>query len=89
MIDLVGFRAWLHENTAFSDRTISNIVSRFKRANKMLSWFDDDIYMFKLSKTDSFLSLNTTVKSQVKSAVKYYNAFVKEKQEDECERCEQ
>ena len=44
MIDLSNFKLWLTENKVYSDKTISNIVSRFKRADGMLPWFNDRCY---------------------------------------------
>lgn len=76
MIDLNGFKIWLHENTSFCNRTISNIASRLKRANNILPWYNDEIYLFKLSKTEEYSHLNTAVKSQIKSAVNYYFSFI-------------
>lgn len=75
MIDYSGFKEWLCVNTPYSERTISNIVSRLKRANAILPWFDEDIYLFRLEQSDAFASLNCSVKSQLRKAAKLYYEY--------------
>lgn len=82
MSELNDFKAWLENNTNYSKRTISNIVSRFKRANGMLCWYDDDIYLFRLEQTEQYGKLSSTVRSQVKKAVKLYFEYINSK--DNC-----
>ena len=76
MIDLVNFKIWLNENTTYSDATISNIVSRVKRANNILHWFNDPIYQFRLEQEEKYQSLSVSVRSQLKKAVRLYFEFV-------------
>lgn len=76
MIDLSNFRLWLTENKDYSNKTISNTVSRFKRADGMLPWFNDPLYMFRLEQMESYQQLSGTVKSQIKKSVKLYSEFV-------------
>ena len=78
MIELDGFKSWLTNNTTYSKRVISNIVSRFKRANTILPWFDDDIYQFRLEQNDTYKNLSVNVRSQIKKAVKLYFQYHKE-----------
>jgi len=80
MIELQEFKSWLTNSTSYSQRTISNIVSRFKRADNILSWYDDEVYLFRLEQTTEFQSLSITVKSQIKKAVKLYFKYIVEKQ---------
>lgn len=75
MIDYSGFRKWLSVNTSYSERTISNIVSRLKRADAILPWFDEDIYLFRLEQSDAFMSLNCSIKSQLRKAAKLYYEY--------------
>ena len=75
MIDLSNFKVWLSENTTYSTKTISNTVSRFKRADSILPWFNDSVYQFRLEQMDSYQSLSCDVKSQLKRAVKLYFEF--------------
>lgn len=77
MSDFCNFKLWLAENKDYSGRVISNIVSRFRRANNILPWFNDSIYQYQLEQTDTYKELSTTVRSQIKKAVKLYSEFVK------------
>lgn len=77
MIDIVGFKNWLVATSEYSNATISNIVSRLKRADSMLEWFDDDIYLFRLEQNYNYQQLSCSVKSQIKKAVKLYFDYVK------------
>ena len=79
MIDLVNFKLWLSDNLLYSQRTISNIASRFKRANSILEWFDNPIYNYHLEQTSEFNKLPTDVKAQIKKAVKLYFQFIESK----------
>ena len=76
MVDLSNFRLWLTEAKAYSDRTISNTVSRLKRADNFLPWFNDPVYQFRLEQLDEYQALTTNVKSQIKKAVKLYFEYV-------------
>lgn len=80
--NLDKFRTWLQNNTNYSERTIGNIVCRLRRANKILPWFNDEVYMLRLKKIDEYANMTVSVRSQVKKAVDYYNEFINEK---ECE----
>ena len=71
-----NFKLWLTENKNYSDKVISNTVSRFKRANNISPWFDDPVYQYQLEQTDEFKSLSTAVRSQIKKSVKLYSEFV-------------
>lgn len=75
MVDLINFKLWLSDNLLYSQRTISNIASRFKRANSILEWFDNPIYTYHLEQTDEFNKLPSDVKAQIKKAVKLYFQF--------------
>jgi DNA (cytosine-5)-methyltransferase 1 len=76
MIDLSNFKLWLTENKSYSVKTVSNTVSRFKRADNMLPWFNDAVYQFHLEHTKAYQSLTDSVRSQIKKAVKLYSEFV-------------
>lgn len=75
MTDLKNFKLWLTENRDYSAKTISNIVSRFKRADGMLPWFNDPVYIFRLEQLETYQSLSGAVRSQIKKAVKLYFDF--------------
>lgn len=79
MIDLSNFKLWLTENKSYSSATISNTVSRFKRADKILPWFNDAIYQFRLEQTEDYQALSSAVRSQIKKAITLYFEFVESK----------
>ena len=88
MSDFCNFKLWLAENKDYSGRVISNIVSRFRRANNILPWFNDSIYQYQLEQTDTYKELSTTVRSQIKKAVKLYSEFVKSESNPICDEGE-
>lgn len=69
--DYSGFETWLHK-TNYSDRVIGDILSRLKRANKILEDDPNPTYLFILERTDSFLNIDASVRSQIKKAVSLY-----------------
>lgn len=75
MIDLDNFKIWLLDNRQYSNRTIGNMVCRFKRANVMLKWFNNPIYFYQLEQTKAFQELSGDIKSQIKKSVKLYFEF--------------
>lgn len=77
MVELQDFKAWLETNTDYSQRTIGNVVSRFKRADAILPWFDDEVYIFRLEQSEQYKALNIAVKSQIKKAVRLYFEYIK------------
>ena len=78
MIDLANFKLWLYETTSYSERTISNTVSRLKRADSILGWYEDKVYQFQLEQEDGFKTLSPTVRSQIKKAVKLYFEYLEQ-----------
>lgn len=72
MIDINGFKNWLVASSNYSNATISNTISRLKRADSILPWFDDIVYIFRLEQCISFQQLSCSVRSQIKKAVKLY-----------------
>lgn len=69
--DYSGFEIWLHK-TSYSDRVISDIISRLKRAYKIIEDDPNPTYLFVLERTDSFLSIEPSIRSQIKKAVSLY-----------------
>lgn len=80
MIDLSNFKLWLTENKEYSPKTISNIVSRFKRADALLPWFNDAVYQFRLEQLETYQALPNTVRSQIKKSVKLYFEYISAQQ---------
>lgn len=74
-MNTVGFKKWLTANTNYSDRVIGDIVSRLKRADKILSVRPEELYLFELEHTEEFNKISTSVKSQIRKSVKLYNQF--------------
>lgn len=74
-MDLDGFKIWLTANKNYSKATISDIVSRMKRANNILPWFNDIVYQFRLKQEIPYQNLSCSVRSQIKKAVKLYFEF--------------
>lgn len=78
-MNTVGFKNWLATNTNYSDRVISDIVSRLKRADKILSVRPEELYLFELEHTEEFNKISTSVKSQIRKSVRLYNQFYNSK----------
>lgn len=78
MIDVIMFKEWLSENTNYSEAVISDMASRMKRADKIVTWEPTTIYLYKLEQNDSFKKLSVSVKSQIRKAVKSYIEFTKD-----------
>lgn len=74
-MDLSNFKLWLTDNKNYSSKVISNTASRVKRADGMLFWQNDPMYQYKLEQIDEYQALSTTVRSQIKKAVKLYFEF--------------
>lgn len=81
MVDTESFKVWIRDNTKFSDAVVCDTASRIKRADSILEWSGDETYLFYLEKEQNFIDLSVSVKSQLRRAVKLYNAYAKELQE--------
>ena len=77
-MNLEVFKDWLTDHTNYSKATISNTVSRVKRADKMLPWFNDKVYQFRLEQEETYQQLSCSVRSQIKKAVKLYFEYIEE-----------
>lgn len=75
MNDMSNFKLWLTEKKHYSDKTIGDIVSRCKRANGILPWFNDEVYLFHLEQSGEFQLISETIRSQIKKAIKLYFEF--------------
>ena len=53
--------------------------SRIKRADNILTWYDDEVYQFYLEQDDQYKLLSTSVRSQIKKSVKLYRQFITSK----------
>lgn len=73
-LDLDTFKHWLDCKGKYTARTISDILSRLKRADGILpiSTSISTMYLFNLDNNPTFKTLSTTVKSQIRKAVNLY-----------------
>ena len=76
MFDAAGFRTWLVTNKPYSDKVISDIVSRMRRSDSILPWSDDEFYQIRLERNEAYAALSISVRSQCKRAVKLYSDYV-------------
>ena len=77
MFDATGFRSWLVENKPYSDKVISDIVSRMRRSDGIIPWSDEEFYQVRLERNEVYAALSVSVRSQCKRAVKLYSEYVK------------
>lgn len=77
MQDYADYKKWLEENKPYTKATIGDMVSRMKRANSILSWYADEIYIYHLDNEEQFKKLSCSVKSQIRKAVRLYFEFKK------------
>lgn len=80
MLDLNLFKTWILENKNYTHRTIKDILSRLRRADNLLEFKDEDIYIFFLEKEFIKLNISNSVQSQIKHAVMLYREFLRSKQ---------
>jgi len=69
--DYDGFQQWLRK-TEYTDRVVSDIISRLKRANRIITGNPDPLYLYHLERSTEFIALDQSVKSQIKKAVTLY-----------------
>lgn len=72
------FKKWLEHKNKYTSASIKDIVSRLRRANKILQFQNEDIYLFKLSQCDEFKQASVSVRSQIRRSVKLYFQYIKE-----------
>ncbi len=77
-MDYLGFKNWLVKQNKFAEATIKDMVSRVKRANKILNWYNDDIYQYRLEQEKEYQNISSSVRSQIKRAVSMYFKYIKE-----------
>lgn len=83
MLDEKEFRVWLTNKYIYSPAVVRDIVSRFKRADRILEFNSDDAYQFRLEQKEIYKSLSVSVRSQIKKAVKLYQEYKKEDAENQ------
>lgn len=75
-MDVNEFKIWLDDNTEFTKETKSDVVSRLKRADAILTIKNEKVYLFNLLQENEFQVLTVSVKSQVRRAVKLYFQYL-------------
>lgn len=71
------FREWLAKEKKYSPRVIKDIVCRFKRADKILSYDNKkQDYLFNLDRELNLKKLKPNVISQLKHSIKLYKSFL-------------
>ncbi len=77
-----SFKMWLDGNSTYTKATKSNIVSRLRRADKLIPVVPDPIYLFTLSQCSEFVALSVNVKSQIRRAVRIYHQYLENESVD-------
>ena len=77
MLDYSAFKNWLVTSSDYSKKTVSNVISRLKRADAILPWYDDEVYLFRLEQTEEYGMLSSPVRSQIKKAIKLYFDYLR------------
>lgn len=77
-MNYVEFKKWLQEKNKYTDASIKDIVSRLRRANNILVFQNEDIYLFRLEQCDEFKRASVSVKSQIRRSVRLYFQYLEE-----------
>ena len=77
-----AFKSWLDANSEYTKETKSNIVSRLRRADKLLPVTENPVYLFNLSQCSEFTALSVNVKSQIRRAVRIYHHFLENERQN-------
>lgn len=77
-MDCDEFKKWLQEKNKYTDASIKDIISRLRRANNMLIFRNEDIYLFRLEQCEEFQKASVSVKSQMRRAIRLYFQYLKE-----------
>lgn len=72
------FRKWLREKNKYTDASIKDIISRLRRANNILIFRYEDIYIFRLEQCEDFQKASVSVKSQMRRAIRLYFQYLEE-----------
>ena len=72
------FRKWLREKNKYTDASIKDIISRLRRANNILIFRNEDIYIFRLEQCEDLQKASVSVKSQMRRAIRLYFQYLEE-----------
>lgn len=74
------FRAWLVSTRHYTPRTVSNVVSRLRRASRILQLgclpIDPLDAIHALERKGEFVGLPSSVRSQIKKAIRLHSEYV-------------
>lgn len=72
-----AFSEWLRNTKKYTDRSISDVFSRLNRARLILPDHDMNHYLIPdLERTDEFDTLEVSVKSQIRKAIRLKLAYL-------------
>lgn len=74
------FKEWLIQKNKYTDASIKDIISRLRRANNILNFQKEDIYLFRLNQCEEFQKASVSVKSQIRRSVRLYFQYLEEKE---------
>lgn len=77
-MDCNEFKNWLQKKNKYTDASIKDIVSRLRRANNILVFRNEDIYIFRLEQCEEFQKASVSVKSQIRRAIRLYFQYLEE-----------
>lgn len=77
-MDCNEFKNWLQKKNKYTNASIKDIVSRLRRANKILVFRNEDIYIFRLEQCEEFQKASVSVKSQIRRAIRLYFQYLEE-----------
>lgn len=77
VLDKDGFKLWLQETHTYSERSLSDIFCRLKRADSILKMKGEPsvYYIFELEQISTFSSLSINVRSQIKKSILLYAEY--------------
>ena len=68
----------MQEKNTYTDASIKDIISRLRRANNILIFQNEDIYLFRLEQCEEFQKASVSVKSQMRRAIRLYFQYLGE-----------
>ena len=77
-MNCIEFKKWLQKKNKYTEATIKDIISRVRRANNILVFRNEDIYLFRLEQCEEFKKVSVSVKSQIRRAIRLYFQYLEE-----------
>ncbi len=70
--DMKDFQKWLEINYSYNNRSVSDIISRVKRAHSLQTIIDEEQYLDALQSNTEFNRLSSSIRSQIKKSITLY-----------------